>query len=114
MTCLRSCCLVSVAMVLAAAPLFAQPPLEGKAIVAVRVSGLVHVKETVVVAQIQSVPGRPYHRVTADQDVARLDRLGVFGEISVTAAAVDDGVRMDATVTETPRIVPAVAIAVTD
>ena len=55
-------------MVLAAAPLFAQPPLEGKPIVAVRVSGLVHVKETVVVAQIESVPGRPYQQVTADQE----------------------------------------------
>jgi outer membrane protein assembly factor BamA len=114
MTCLHSCGLVSIALVLAAAPLFAQPPLEGKPIVAVRVSGLVHVKETVVVAQIESVPGRPYHQVTADQDIARLDRLGVFGEISVTAVTVDDGVRVDVTVTETPRIVPAVAIAVTD
>ena len=106
--------LLALALVLGAVPLFAQPPLEGKTIVAVHVAGLVHVKESVILAQIESVPGRPYRRTTADQDVVRLDRLGVFGEISVAAVGVDDGVRMDVTVTETPRIVPAVAIAVTD
>ena len=32
----------------------------------------------------------------------------------MTAVAVDDGVRVDVTLTETPRIVPAIAVAVTD
>src|SRR3974390_2967439 len=105
---------LALALVLGAAPLLAQPPLESKTIVAVRVAGLVHVKESVVLAQIESVPGRPYRQTTADQDVVRLDRLGVFGAISLSAVAVDDGVRVDVMVTETPRIVPAVAVAVTD
>ena len=102
------------ALLLAAAPLFAQPPLEGTSIVAVRVSGLVHVKESVVLAQIESTPGRPYHKATVDRDIVRLDRLGVFGAISLTAVAVEDGVRVEVTLTETPRIVPAIAVAVTD
>jgi outer membrane protein assembly factor BamA len=105
---------LALALVFGAAPLFAQPPTEGKTIVAVRVAGLVHVKESVVLAQIESVPGRPYRQTTADQDVVRLDRLGVFGAISLSPVAVDDGVRVDVMVTETPRVVPAVAVAVTD
>ena len=101
-------------MLLAAAPLFAQPPLEGTSIVAVRVSGLVHIKESVVLAQIGSTPGQPFHQATVDRDIVRLDRLGVFGAISLTPVVVEDGVRMDVTLTETPRILPAIAVAVTD
>ena len=73
--------LTLVALLLSAAPLFAQPPLEGTSIVAVRVSGLVHIKESVVLAQIGSTPGQPFHQATVDRDIVRLDRLGVFGAI---------------------------------
>ena len=45
---------------------------------------------------------------------SRLDRLGVFGEISLTARAVDEGVQVDVALTETLRILPSVAVAVTD
>jgi outer membrane protein assembly factor BamA len=102
------------ALSLLAVPAFAQAPLEGKTIVAVKVAGLNHIKESVVLEQILSVPGQPYHRAVADRDIVRLDRLGVFGAIAITAVAVADGVRVDVTLTETPHIIPAVAIAVTD
>ena len=102
------------ALVLPATSAFAQAPLEGRIIVVVHVSGLDHIKESVVLEQILSVPGQPYHRATADRDVVRLDRLAVFGAISVEAVAVADGVRIDVTLTETPRYIPAVALAVTD
>ncbi len=105
---------LALALILAAAPLFAQQQFEGKTILAVHVSGLVHIKESVVLAQIESTPGQPYHKTTADRDVVRLDRLGVFGTISLTDVALDDGVRVEVTLTEIPRIVPAIAIAVTD
>jgi outer membrane protein assembly factor BamA len=105
---------LALALLLAAAPLFAQPPFEGTSIVAVRVSGLVHIKESVVLAQIGSTPGQPFHQATVDRDIVRLDRLGVFGAISLTPVVVEDGVRMDVTLTETPRILPAIAVAVTD
>ena len=58
--------------------------------------------------------GDRYSRATADQDLVRLDRLGVFGEISLTASALGDGVQMEVTLTETLRILPSVAVAVTD
>lgn len=90
------------------------PPLEGRTILAVRVSGLEHVNESVVLAQIESAPGQPYLKATADRDIARLDRLGVFAAIALTPVGVDDGVRIEVTVTEMPRIAPGIALAVTD
>ena len=102
------------ALCLVVAPALAQAPLEGKTILAVHVSGLDHIREAVVLAQIESAPGRPYHKATTDHDVLRLDRLGVFGEISVAGVALDEGVRVDVTVVETLRILPTVAVAVTD
>ena len=91
-----------------------QASLEGRTILAVRVSGLEHITESVVLAQMESAPGRPYHAATAGRDVARLDRLGVFAAIDLTPVAVDDGVRVDVTVTETRRIAVGIALAVTD
>ncbi len=105
---------LALALLFAAAPLAAQPSLEGRVIRDVRVTGLDHVKESVVRAQILSTAGQPYHQATADRDVVRLDRLGVFGSIAVTAVEFDDGVRVEVALTETPRIIPAVAIAVSD
>ena len=55
------------ALVFVAAPAFAQAPLEGKTILAVHVSGLDHIKESVVLAQIESVPGS---RTTAPRPIA--------------------------------------------
>ena len=81
---------------------------------AVRVSGLSHINEAVVRAQIESAPGQPYRQAIADRDRVRLDRLGVFGEISVTAQAQGEGVLVDVALTETLRILPSVSIAVTD
>ena len=105
---------LATALVFAAASAFAQDPLEGRPILAVHVSGLSHIKETVVLAQMESTPGRPYRRATADQDVVRLDRLGVFSEIALTASALGDGVQIEVLLTETLRILPSVAVAVTD
>jgi outer membrane protein assembly factor BamA len=97
-----------------AAPAFAQDPLEGRTILAVRVSGLNHIDESIVLAQIVSAPGLPYHKATVDQDRVRLDRLGVFAKIVLTARADGDGVQLDVMLTEPPRILPAFALAVTD
>jgi hypothetical protein len=82
-------------LILFAAPLCAQSPFEGKTIVAVHVSGLDHIDEKVVMDQIVSVPGTAYRHAEADQDIVRLDRLGVFGAISLTPVGVADGVRVD-------------------
>lgn len=98
----------------ASGPITAQEPLEGRTILAVRVTGLSHIDEAVVLAQIESAAGQPYRRATADRDRVRLERLGVFGEIALTARDLGDGVELDVTVTETLRLLPSVAVAVTD
>jgi outer membrane protein assembly factor BamA len=101
-------------LVLVAVPVCAQEPLDGRTILAVRVSGLVHIEEAFVLAQIESAPGQAYRKATADRDRTRLDRLGVFGEILFAARASTDGVQIDVAVTETLGILPSVAVAVTD
>jgi outer membrane protein assembly factor BamA len=106
--------LLVIALVLLAASVFAQEPFEGRTILVVRVSGISHIKEAVVLAQLESTTGRPYHRATADRDIVRLDRLGVFGDISLTATALGEGVQVDVTLTETLRVLPSLSVAVTD
>jgi len=109
--------LSALVLVLAAESVYAQPlqpSLEGRTVLAVRVSGLEHVAESVVRPQMELTPGQPYHAATADKDVARLDRLGVFAAIDLTPVAVDDGVRVEVTVSETRRIAAGMALAVTD
>lgn len=91
-----------------------QPSIEGRTILAVRVSGLDHIRESIVLAQMESAPGQPYRKATAERDIVRLDRLGVFAAISLRPVAVGDGVRVDVTVTEASRTAAGIALAVTD
>ena len=46
---------------------------EGTTIAAVTVTGLRHIKEAVVLEQIESRPGLPYRQAVADEDRVRLD-----------------------------------------
>jgi outer membrane protein assembly factor BamA len=87
---------------------------EGLTIAAVTVTGLKHIRETVVLEQIESRPGLPYRQSVADQDVIRLDRLGVFSAIAVTPAKVGESLHVNVAVVETLRVLPALSIAVTD
>lgn len=87
---------------------------EGTTIDAVTVNGLRHIKEAVVLDQIESRQGQPYSQIVADLDRVRLDRLGVFSDISVTPANVGGALHVNVVVAETLRILPAVSIAVTD
>jgi outer membrane protein assembly factor BamA len=91
-----------------------EPSFEGRTILGVQVSGLHRIKESVVLAQIESAPGRPYHTSTAARDVVRLERLGVFAAIALTPVAAGDSVWVNVVVTETPRIAAGLDLAVTD
>ena len=95
------------------APLSAQQH-EGTTIAAVTVTGLRHIKEAVVLEQIESRPGLPYRQAVADQDVVRLDRLGVFSDITMTPVNVGDALHVNVAVVETLRVLPVLSIAVTD
>ena len=87
---------------------------EGTTIAAVTVTGLRHIKESVVLEQIESRPGRPYSQAVADLDRVRLDRLGVFSDVTITPVATGDALSVNVVVVETLRVLPAVSIAVTD
>ena len=101
-------------LTVAAATAVAAQPHEGVTIAAVAVTGLKHIKETVVLEQIESSPGRPYSQSVADQDLIRLDRLGVFSAITITPANVGESLHVNVAVVETLRVLPALSIAVTD
>src|SRR5689334_5211301 len=77
---------------------------EGRTIAAVTVTGLGHIKEAVVLEQIESRPGRPYSQAVADLDVIRLDRLGVFSDITITPVTVGEALHVNVVVAETLRV----------
>ena len=58
--------------------------------------------------------GDPFHNDLIARNIQRLDRLNVFSRIDIDAAAEGDGVRLMVLVVETLRVLPAIAIAVTD
>jgi outer membrane protein assembly factor BamA len=87
---------------------------EGTTIAAVTVTGLRHIKEAIVLEQIESRPGLPYRQAVADEDRLRLDRLGVFSDITLTPVSAGGALNVNIAVVETLRILPAVSIAVTD
>jgi outer membrane protein assembly factor BamA len=87
---------------------------EGIRIATVTVTGLRHIREAVVLDQIELKAGLPYAQAVADLDVIRLDRLEVFSDISVTPVTVGDALHLRVAVVETLRMLPAVSIAVTD
>ena len=64
--------------------------------------------------QIELGPGVPYRQAVADRDVARLDRLGVFSDITLTPVVVGNALNLNVAVVETLRLLPAVSIAETD
>ena len=88
--------------------------IEGQPIVVVVVSGLRVIKESVVLEQMNSKRGQPYHAAVADHDVVLLDRLGVFGSVQIRPVIEAGGVRLEVTLVETLQKLPALAIAVTD
>jgi len=87
---------------------------DGQPITAISVSGLRDIKESVVVQQIESQPGRTYFEKTAADDVRRLERLRVFSEVTITPVSAEAGVRLEVAVVETLRILPAISIGVSD
>jgi outer membrane protein assembly factor BamA len=105
--------LLAIAAVVLARPLCAQQD-EGRTIAAITVSGLRHITEAVVLAQIELKPGAVYYKAVADQDVMRLDRLGVFSDITLTPVDVGETLNLNVTVVETLRVLPMVSMAVTD
>lgn len=87
---------------------------DGRPVVALTVSGLQHLDESIVVQQIETRQGQPYSQKVADEDIVRLERLRVFSAIAILPESVADGVRVEVRVVETQRVFPAPTIAVSD
>jgi outer membrane protein assembly factor BamA len=105
--------LLATAHVVMAVPLVAGQHA-GTTIAAVTVTGLRHIKESVVLEQIESKPGRPYSQAVADLDRVRLDRLGVFSDITLAPLTVGGALHVNVDVVETLRVLPTLSLAVTD
>ncbi len=93
-------------MALVALPLFADDAAEGRTIREIRIEGLKHTHETLVRHQLTCEVGEPYSQTTAAMDRERLDRLGVFADITIVPELEGDEVVVMITVGETLRFVP--------
>jgi outer membrane protein assembly factor BamA len=87
---------------------------DGQPVLTLTVSGLVHLDETVVTEQLRTRPGQPYAQSVVARDIVRLERLRVFSAVSITPVQGAGGVDVSVVVTETPRLFPAISLAVTD
>lgn len=105
---------IAAAVVLLVASAAAANQLEGRPILTLTVTGLHHIDETVVTAQIETRPGRLYAQSIADKDILRLEQLRVFSSISITPIEAGEGVRVEVRVVESPRMLPAVSFSLTD
>lgn len=99
---------------LAAAPASGQSVFEDRTVVAITVEGLKHIREDVVQKQIATKVGAVFHQSVADADVVRLDKLGVFSEIHIEPEPGPEGVTVRIKVVETLRVLPAMALSITD
>lgn len=86
----------------------------GATIRAIVITGLQHIREQVVREQLDVRVGDPFHNDLIARNIQRLDRLNVFSRIDIDSAPQGDGVRLTVSVVETLRVLPAIAIAVTD
>lgn len=78
------------------------------------VSGLQHIRESIVLDQLDVRVGDRFDETVVPRNIQRLDRLGVFSRIEIVPSQDVDGVRLAIAVVETLRILPAVSIAISD
>ncbi|MBA4028435.1 MAG: outer membrane protein assembly factor BamA [Planctomyces sp.] len=83
----------------------AREVLEDRPVRDVIVVGLKNVPKQLVLNQIRTQVGQPFNAQTYAADVRRLERLGVFSQVSATGRLFSDGTaELTITVTETPII----------
>ncbi len=80
----------------------------------IAVTGLQHIRESVVLDQLDVRVGDRFDETVIPRNIQRLDRLGVFSRIEIIPSQDVDGVRLTIAVVETLRVLPAVSIAVSD
>ena len=89
--------------------------LEGKVVREIRVAtGLRPSTVDIVRRHLASRQGTPFHQATLVEDRRRLDALRLFSAIEIRAVAAGDEVVVEVDVKETLRLLPYVALSVTD
>ena len=111
--------MIAVALVLTVRPASAQSassdPLDGRVIREIRISpGLTPGTAEVVMRTLSSRQGEPFHHEALKADHRRLDALRRFSSIEIQAEAADDEVTLVVDIQETLRLLPFLALSVTD
>src|SRR5689334_22991367 len=73
----------------------------------IAVTGLQHIRESVVLDQLDVRVGDRFDETVIPRNIQRLDRLGVFSRIEIIPSQDGDGVRLMIAVVETLRVLPA-------
>jgi outer membrane protein assembly factor BamA len=90
-------------------------PLEGKVVREIRISqGLRPSTEDIVRRHLASRQGVPFHHATLVEDRRRLDALRLFSSVEIKPVAAGDEVVLEVDVKETLRLLPLIALSVTD
>ena len=90
-------------------------PLEGKVVREIRISpGLRPSTADIVRRHLASRQGVPFHQATLAEDRRRLDALRLFSSVEIKPVAAGDEVVLEVDVKETLRLLPLIALSVTD
>ena len=90
-------------------------PLEGKVVREIRISpGLRPSTEDIVRRHLASRQGVSFHHATLVEDRRRLDALRLFSSVEIKPVAAGDEVVLEVDVKETLRLLPLIALSVTD
>ena len=92
----------------------APDPLAGLNVREIRVSGLTHRPPEVVMRHLATRVGEPYRPSNLALDVRRLDELRLFSSVAIQPSLERGEVAVDVTVRETLRLLPTIALRVTD
>ena len=88
---------------------------EGKTIRSISVIGNKVTKEYIVIRELDLATGKPFSVKTMEEDLTRLDNLGIFSSVSIEPVDTDSGeVDLNVTVREMPWIIPYPGIKVSD
>jgi outer membrane protein insertion porin family len=87
--------------------------LFGRVIREIRIVGLSHTREEIILDQLTSRSGNQYTEDAVADDYRWLDRLGLFSSVRISAIPVEDQVALTVELQEFPRVLPYPSINVT-
>ncbi len=88
--------------------------LYGKRLKEIRLSALRYTQRDIIIRELASRLGEPYLKENAEKDLKRLDRLGIFSDITIEAIEDGDEVVLAIEVKETLPYLPTISLEVND